>query len=171
MVTINQLDKNIMKITYILLISFFLIFSCKQVKNKDSTILLKSSNENIDKNGINKKESTQIESNCFTKDDLQKVDILLKSIVKNDKNSMSNFVFSFKRDDLQKIKSELMNKSFNYYELIKNNIECDSSLFLKIFHLDEFKDGDDVHYSERSEMYSILRVNNILILKFETTAG
>jgi len=75
----------------LLTISFLLIFACKQVKNEDTTNLLKSSHENIDK--VDKKKSiknksTQIESECFTKSDFQQVGLLFKSIIKKKPNQI-----------------------------------------------------------------------------------
>jgi len=156
-----------MKTTYILLVSFSLLFSCKELNNKNSSNKLKVNHDSI--KIIDKNKSPQIELNCFTKSDLHEVDLLFKSIIikKNEQNSF----FIFDEKDLIILKKELADDGFESYLFKNKDIKCNPFISLEIFYRDKFDDGDEIHYSERSRMYRIYRNNNKLILEFLATAG
>lgn len=157
---------------YLFIISTCLIFStvsCKQVKDK-SNIEIGDNQKKIEKQE-HKNDNQQINNNCFTSNNVKELKLFFESIKNNDDAYQTNSSIKFKQEDLIELKELLNKKSLDSFDLKYGDLECDPEIGVEFFYREKFEDDGEVHYSEVSEMYKILKKENILSIKFLATAG
>jgi len=137
-----------MKIKFIVIILSILISCKKEVKLKNT-----------------EKVQTQIKTQktqnifCFAKEDILKLDIYFNSIKKDiNTNDEKQFKFS-KQEDYIYLKRLIKKKGFVKASFKENKTSCDSIATYMTFFLDEFDDGDEIHYSE-SSIWVVLKRKN-----------
>lgn len=164
-----------MKIKFtVSVISIFFMFACVQVNKKESSDVSKVELENeykISKEQNLKKETIQTNTNCFTSTDVNRLKLFLKSLTNGTQDISSNSPFKFREKDFIKLKELLTKESFDFFEIKHENIECDSSIGLFIYFREKFEDGDEINYSETTEIYELTKENDVVKLKFLALLG
>jgi len=143
-----------MRIKFIFVILSILISCKKEVKIKKT--------EKVQKQVETKRAQDVL---CFTKEDILKLDIFFNSI-KNDTNANKEKQFKFsKQEDYIYLKGLIKKKGFVKASFKENKTSCDSIATYMTFFLDEFDDGEEIHYSESSIWVVLKRKNrNIEII-------
>ena len=162
-----------MKSNIVILISFFLVLSCKkEVKKEDSNETIKAEVVENEKVELLQNDAQQNNPNCFNTEDIKNLNLLFKAISEKSSNSKTNSdILKFKEKDLGNLRELLTSENFDSFELKHNKVECDTYLILDILERQKFEDDGDIHYSERNIMYELKKKDNSIIVESAGIAG
>lgn len=144
-----------MKTLKLVIIISFLI-SCKDTNKSNSYVNTELGRTESDV--IKKKNSPD----CFSNIEITYLTEYFKNI--KEKSTIDDSKFSFSQEDFSYIQESLTKKGLTSTEFNELSTECDSTATYLINYVEEFKDGEETHYSE-SAIWLVLKRegNNIKI--------
>lgn len=160
----------------ILILSLFLILSCKQEAKKENVKEApKAEIVQDNKKELSNNEGQQDNANCFTQKDIENLNLFFKSI--SDKDSPTSLALidssnlKFEEEDLLNFKRLFLSDDFDSFKLKNENVDCDNYIILDIMERIKFEDDGEVHYSERNIMYELTKEGKNINVKSAGIAG